>query len=85
MQIILIFVKFCNMFLNINVFDANDPSGDNNKMINNQLYLEVKGKWKSVYPIYFDSTKTIAEGNTILNKGVDYLKIFLLIIQLYKN
>lgn len=33
-------------------------------MINvNELYLEVKGKWKSLYPIYFDSTKTIAEGN----------------------
>ncbi len=33
-------------------------------MINaNELYLEVKNKWKSLYPIYFDSTKTIAEGN----------------------
>ncbi len=33
-------------------------------MINmNELYLEVKGKWKSLYPIYFDATKTIKEGS----------------------
>jgi hypothetical protein len=32
-------------------------------MINmNELYMEVKGKWKSLYPIYFDSNKSIAEG-----------------------
>jgi len=32
-------------------------------MINvNELYLEVKNKWNSLYPIYFDSNKTIAEG-----------------------
>jgi hypothetical protein len=28
----------------------------------NELYLEVKGKWNSLYPIYFDSSKTIQEG-----------------------
>lgn len=33
-------------------------------MINQELYLEVKNKWKSVYPIYFDASKTIQEGNT---------------------
>lgn len=32
-------------------------------MINmNELYLEVKNKWKSLYPIYFDQSKTIQEG-----------------------
>lgn len=29
----------------------------------NELYLEVKGKWKSLYPIYFDATKTVKQGN----------------------
>jgi len=24
----------------------------------NELYLEVKGKWKSLYPVYFDASKT---------------------------
>lgn len=28
-------------------------------MVNNELYMEVKGKWKSVYPIYFDASKSI--------------------------
>jgi len=28
-------------------------------MINmNELYLEVKGKWKSLYPVYFDASKS---------------------------
>ena len=31
-------------------------------MINHELYLEVKNKWKSLYPIYFDASKTIQEG-----------------------
>lgn len=44
-------------------------------MINvNELYLEVKGKWKSLYPIYFDSTKTIAEGNASFNARKETVK-----------
>lgn len=40
-------------------------------MINTeQLYQEVKRVWKSVYPIYFDSTKTIAEGQPLLIQAV---------------
>lgn len=27
-----------------------------------ELYREVKKKWVSIYPAYFDSTKSIAEG-----------------------
>lgn len=30
----------------------------------NELYLEVKGKWKSLYPIYFDATKSIKQGTS---------------------
>ena len=39
-------------------------------MVNNELYMEVKGKWKSVYPIYFDASKTIAEGTLPFMKAV---------------
>lgn len=28
--------------------------------VNEQLYMEVKGKWNSLYPVYFDRTKSIA-------------------------
>ena len=28
-----------------------------------ELYREVKKKWVSIYPAYFDSTKSITEGN----------------------
>jgi hypothetical protein len=42
-------------------------------MINmNELYLEVKGKWKSLYPIYFDATKTIKEGSILLIQDADF-------------
>ena len=27
-----------------------------------ELYREIKNVWQSVYPIYFDSSKTIAQG-----------------------
>ena len=29
-----------------------------------EFYMEVKKKWKSLYPAYFDKTKTIAQGTT---------------------
>lgn len=41
-------------------------------MINNELYIEVKNKWKSLYPIYFNSTKTLQEGNHLSRKAGDY-------------
>ena len=31
--------------------------------VNEMLYHEVKGKWNSLYPVYFDKTKTVKEGN----------------------
>jgi hypothetical protein len=35
-------------------------------MINlDQIYREVKGKWKSLYPAYFNSNKSISEGKEI--------------------
>lgn len=37
----------------------------------NELYLEVKGKWKSLYPIYFDATKTIQQGKSRDIKDAD--------------
>lgn len=56
-------------------------------MINvNELYLEVKGKWKSIYPIYFDSTKTIAEGiNLCKLKEEDFPKVYALKTQKYSK
>lgn len=44
----------------------------NNIMMNmNELYLEVKGKWKSLYPIYFDASKTVKQGNSQLTQAAD--------------
>lgn len=41
-------------------------------MINNELYLEVKGKWKSIYPVYFDASKTLQQGKLPSSQVVDY-------------
>ena len=38
-------------------------------MISNEMYLEIKGKWKSLYPIYFDSSKTIQQGIYVVMKA----------------
>jgi hypothetical protein len=35
----------------------------------NELYLEVKGKWKSLYPIYFDATKSYKQGSLLPYSG----------------
>lgn len=42
----------------------------------NELYLEVKNKWKSLYPIYFDASKTIQEGILYMTKDADYPSSF---------
>lgn len=38
----------------------------NMKLINaEELYREVKKKWASIYPAYFDKTKSISEGRRL--------------------
>lgn len=43
----------------------------NPNMVNNELYLEVKRKWRSIYPIYFDSSKTLQQGTSSLTQAAD--------------
>jgi len=31
-----------------------------------EMYREVKGKWNTLYPIYFNSNKSIAEGSILI-------------------
>ena len=41
------------------------------QVINNmeQFYREIKGKWNTIYPNYFNSNKSIAEGMYFLYAG----------------
>lgn len=41
-------------------------------MVNNELYMEVKHKWRSIYPIYFDSSKTLQQGKVLLTQAEDF-------------
>jgi len=47
----------------------------NPNMVNNELYMEVKHKWRSIYPIYFDSSKTLQQGTTSPTQVDDCPKI----------
>ena len=47
----------------------------NPNMVNNELYMEIKHKWRSIYPIYFDSSKTIQQGTTPHTQAEDSPKI----------
>lgn len=33
-----------------------------------EFYMEIRKKWKSLYPAYFDKSKSIAEGNHLGTK-----------------
>lgn len=44
----------------------------NPNMVNNELYMEVKHKWRSIYPIYFDSSKTLQQGKVLLTQAEDF-------------
>ena len=44
------------------------------QVINNmeQFYREIKGKWNTIYPNYFNSNKSIAEGMYLYMQVVKY-------------
>jgi len=50
----------------------------------NEMYLEVK-KWNTLYPIYFDKSKSIAKGQTLSIQGVNYQRKCVLTIQIWRN
>jgi hypothetical protein len=53
--------------------------------VNEMLYHEVKGKWNSLYPIYFDKSKTVKEGKASIMKEEKFQRNCVSRIRVFKS